>query len=150
MLRRCLALVFAAVALAVAVSACGGSSSGSSTSEGSAPEHAEAATAVSTEEEAEEPEAEESEEAETPGSELENIMRIQIYGKFGGSRNEFDVAGGTCKIVKINTTPAAVKAGGEAILDHERNASVLVAPVNGKGSKATAKECRQAVAVAIG
>lgn len=77
-------------------------------------------------------------------------MRIQIYGKFGGSRNKFDVAGGTCKIVKINTTPAAVKAGGEAILDHERNASVLVAPVKGNGEKPTAKECQEAVEIAIG
>jgi hypothetical protein len=72
--------------------------------------------------------------------ELAGIIRIQIFGKFGGTKNEFDVARGTCKILKINTSAVTVKAGGEAILDHEKNASVLVAPAQGK---ATAAECRK-------
>jgi TRAP-type C4-dicarboxylate transport system substrate-binding protein len=137
MLWRLLALVVAMVALAAALSACGSSSGSTST------ERAEGATTTSAAEEVEEPE----EEGESAESELEGIMRIQIYGKFGGTRNQFDLlSGGTCKIVKINTTPASVKADAGAILDHEKNASVEVAPLKG----ATAANCRKAVESAIG
>lgn len=135
MLWRLPALVVAVIALA-ALSACGSSSGGTTT------EREEGTTGTSAAEEVEEPGQEESAE-----SELEGIMRIQIYGKFGGTRNQFDLlSGGHCKIVKINTTPASVKADSEAILDHEKNASVEVAPLKG----ATAAECREAVESAIG
>ncbi len=140
MLWRLPAVVVAVFALAVALSACGSSSGSTSTAE-----RAEATTTTTTsvEEEVEEPGGEE----ESAESELEGIMRIQIYGKFGGTGNQFDLlSGGHCKIVKINTTPASVKADGEAILDHEKNASVEVAPLKG----ATAAECREAVESAIG
>jgi hypothetical protein len=138
MLWRLLAMVLAMVALAAVLSACGSSSGSTSTTE-----RAEGATTTSAAEEVEEPE----EEGESAESELEGIMRIQIYGKFGGTRNQFDLlSGGTCKIVKINTTPASVKADGGAILDHEKNASVEVAPLKG----ATAANCRKAVESAIG
>jgi len=139
-------VLFTAVAvLAVALTACGSSSSGTATSTGSSsPEPA------ATEEPAEggsaEAASETEEESEGSESELEGIMRVQIFGKFGGNRHEFDVTGGTCKIVKINTTPAEVKAGGKAILDHERNASVLAKPAGG----ATMKECESALESAIG
>jgi len=136
MLLRRLALVVAVVALVGAVGACG-SSSGSS-SPGSPSEPSEGAAAASG--------ADEVEEGAETESELEHIMWIQIYGKFGGTRQEFDVGGGSCKIVKINVAPAEVKADPEAILDHEKNASVQVAPQKG----ATAAECRKAVESAIG
>lgn len=77
-------------------------------------------------------------------------MRVKIYGKFGGSRDEFDIAGGSCKIVKINTTPAEVSAGGAAVLDHEGSASVLVKAKSGSGGTPTTEECREAVEYAIG
>ncbi|HEY0279708.1 MAG TPA: hypothetical protein VGC32_15705 [Solirubrobacterales bacterium] len=152
-LERYLPLILAAALLALALSACGSSSSGSSTS---APPEAEAkAPAPETEAAPEEtstaaePEASGEEAEETGGSaEIASIMRREIYGRWGGTNTEFDVAGGACKIAKINTTPAEIKAGGEAILDHERDASVLVTPIKGGG--ATAKECQEAVAIAIG
>jgi hypothetical protein len=146
-LWRLVASVVAVVALAAALSACGSSSGSTSTTE-----RAEGATTPTTSvgEEVEESgeEVEESgEEGESASSELEGIMRIQIYGKFAGNRNQFDLlSGGHCKIVKINTTPASVKADGEAVLDHEKTASVQVAPLKG----ATAAECREAVESAIG
>ncbi len=84
-------------------------------------------------------------------AELEGIMRLKIYGKFGGTSNEFDIpGGGSCGIVKINTSPAEVKSGGAAVLDHEGNASVLVKAKGGDGGAATTKECREAVEYAIG
>ena len=138
MLWRLLASVVGVVALAAALGACGSSSGSTSTTERTA-----RATSTSVGEEVEES----GEEAESPESELEGIMRIQIFGKFGGDRNQFDLlSGGHCKIVKINTTPASIKADGGAILDHEKNASVQVAPLKG----ATAAECRKAVESAIG
>jgi hypothetical protein len=131
---RLMASVVAVVALAAVLSACGSSSGGTST------ERTEGATTSSVGEAG-------GEEGESAESELEGIMRIEIYGKFGGSRNRFDLlSGGHCKIVKINPTPASVKANGEAILDHEKNASVQLAPLKG----ATAAECREALESAIG
>lgn len=135
----------AVVALAAVLTACG-SSSGSSSSEGTSAE-----PTASTGEEVEGSEEEQfsTEEVAEGESELEHIMRIQIYGKFGGTANEFPLLeGGSCKIVKINTTPAEIKAGGaSAILDHEKTASVVVVPAKGK---ATAAHCREAVESAIG
>jgi hypothetical protein len=137
----------AVFALAAALSACGSSSGSTSTTE-----RAEGVTTSSAGEEVEgsgeevEESGEEGESAESE-SELEGIMRLQIFGKFGGNRNQFDLlSGGHCKIIKINTTPASVKADGKAILDHEKNASVQVAPLKG----ATAAECREALESAIG
>jgi hypothetical protein len=75
---------------------------------------------------------------------------VQIYGRWGGTHTEFEVAGGACKIDKINTSKAAIKAGGEAVLNNEHNASVLVAPIKRNGEGPTAAECQSAVAVAIG
>ena len=125
--------------------ACGSSPSGGSASAPAEPE----TQAPTAEAEASSDEAEEAE--ETGGSaEIASIMRREIYGRWGGTATEFDVAGGTCKIVKINTTEAEIKSGGEAILDHEHDASVLVAPLKGNGGGATAKECQEAVAIAIG
>jgi hypothetical protein len=144
-LWRCLLALLAVAALAIAVGACGSSSGGSST--GSTSEAAEAAEGAtnSVAEEAGEEEAEEGE--ESPEAELEHIMLIQIFGKFGGNSHEYDlVEGGKCKIVKINVTPAAVKADPNAILDHEKNASVEVAPLKG----ATMRHCREAAESAIG
>jgi hypothetical protein len=143
--RDSLILFLAVAALAVALSACG-SSGGSSTSE-----HAEAKT---TKPAASEPEPEAEPEAGTEeaggAGELESIIRLQIYGRWGGTHTEFEVAGGSCKIDKINTSKAALKAGGEAVLNHEHNASVLVTPIKRDGEGPTAAECRSAVAVAIG
>jgi hypothetical protein len=129
-LWRRLALLLAVAALAVAVAACGSSSGGSS------------ASTASTGGGAEPTEAE---------AELAGIMRLQIYGKFGGTKNEFHVLeGGACRIVKINTNPADVKADGEAVLDHEKNASVVVEPKDEGSKSATEAECRKAVESAIG
>jgi hypothetical protein len=137
--RDFLILVVAVAALAIALGACG-SSSGGSTSE-----HAEAKTtkAVVTEPET-------SSEESGGAAELESIIRVQIYGRWGGTHTEFEVAGGACKIDKINTSKAAVKAGGEAVLNNEHNASVLVTPIKRSGEGPTAAECQSAVAVAIG
>jgi TRAP-type C4-dicarboxylate transport system substrate-binding protein len=138
MLWRLPALVVVVVALAAALSACGSSSAGTSTTE-----TAERATTTSVPEGSGAP----AEAGESAESELEGIIRIQIFGKFGGTRNQFDLlSGGHCKIVKINTTPASVKADPHAILDHEKNASVQVAPLKG----ATEAECREALESAIG
>jgi hypothetical protein len=135
---RRFALVLTVVALAVAVAACGSSSGGSSASTGSTQE---SSTPTSAEVEPEESAAEE----------LEGIMLIQIFGKFGGNSHEFEIPdGGNCSIVKINTTPAAVKAGGDAVVDHEGTASVQVKPKSGGGVKATMTECREALEEAIG
>jgi hypothetical protein len=145
---RYLVLIVAAVVLTAAVAACG-SSSGGSSSEGASTE-ATASVKEGVEGSAHEQlESEEEElEEESSESEVEHIMRIQIYGKFGGTKNEFDlVEGGTCKIVKINTTPAEIKADGQAILDHEGTASVQTAPAKGG---ATMKRCRAAIESAIG
>lgn len=140
--KRYLVLVVSAVLLAVALSACGSSSSGGSTSAPAEPE---------TKAPAAEPEESSDEAEETGGSaEIASIMRREIYGRWGGTPTEFDVAGGACKIDKINTNEAEIKSGGEAILDHEHNASVLVTPLKGNGGAATAKECQEAVAIAIG
>jgi hypothetical protein len=141
--KRDFLIAFVAVAvLAVALSACGSSSGGSSTSE-----HAEAKT---TKPVASEPEAEAGTEESGGAGELESIVRVQIYGRWGGTHTEFEVAGGSCKIDKINTSEAAIKAGGEAVLNNEHNASVLVTPVKRNGEGPTAAECKSAVAVAIG
>jgi hypothetical protein len=121
--RDFLVLFLAIAALAVALSACGSSSGGST------PEHAEESGGA---------------------SELESIIRVQIYGRWGGTHTEFEVAGGSCKIDKINTSKAAVKAGGEAVLNNEHDASVLVTPIKRNGEGPTAAECQSAVAVAIG
>ena len=136
---RLLALIVVVVALAAALSACGSSSAGTSTT--NPPERStEPATTTSVPEESEE-------EGESGESELEGIIRIQIYGKFGGTHNQFDLlSGGHCKIVKINTTPASLKADPQAILNQEKNASVQVAPLKG----ATAAGCQKAVESAIG
>jgi hypothetical protein len=141
MLWRLPALVVVVVALAAALSACGSSSAGTSTT--NPPERStEPATTTSVPEE-----SEEEGESESGESELEGIIRIQIYGKFGGTHNQFDLlSGGHCKIVKINTTPASLKADPQAILNQEKNASVQVAPLKG----ATATACRKAVESAIG
>jgi hypothetical protein len=139
--KRDFLIPFVAIAvLAVALSACGSSSGGSSTSEST--------EAKTTKPVASEP-AESTE--ETGGAaELESIIRVQIYGHWGGTHTEFEVAGGACKIDKINTSKAAIKAGGEAVLNHEHNASVLVTPLKRGGKSPTAAECQAAVAVAIG
>jgi len=139
--RDVLILLIAVAALAAALSACG-SSGGSSTSE-----HAEVKTTKAV---ASEPEAEAGTEESGGAAELESIIRVQIYGRWGGTHTEFEVAGGSCKIDKINTSKAAIKAGGEAVLNSEHNASVLVTPIKRKGEGPTAAECRSAVAVAIG
>jgi hypothetical protein len=141
--RDFLLLVAAVAVLAIGLSACGSSSGGSSTSEPSG--HAEAKT---TKVAASEPEA--STEESGGAAELESIIRVQIYGRWGGTHTEFEVAGGSCKIDKINTSKAAVKAGGEAVLNSEHNASVLVTPIKRNGEGPTAAECQSAVAVAIG
>jgi hypothetical protein len=148
---RLLALAVIVAALALALAACGSSSGSSST--GSASETAEGgAPSASVEAEArEEAEAEEEAEGEEgEGSfeeELENVILLQIYGKFGGNAHEYHlVEGGTCKIVKINASPAALKADPKAILNHEKNASVEVAPLKG----ATMVHCREAAKSAIG
>jgi hypothetical protein len=124
------------------LSACGSSSGGSSTSE-----HAEAKTTTPV---ASEPEPEPGTEESGGAGELESIIRVQIYGRWGGTHTEFEVAGGSCKIDKITTSEAAIKAGGEAVLNNEHNASVLVTPVKRNGEGPTAAECKSAVAVAIG
>jgi hypothetical protein len=149
--KRDFLILFVAVAVAVAVlavalSACGSSSGGSSTSE-----HAEAKTTKTTKTPkpvASEPEA--STEESGGAAELESIIRVQIYGRWGGTHTEFEVAGGSCKIDKINTSKAAIKAGGEAVLNNEHDASVLVTPIKRNGEGPTAAECQSAVAVAIG
>jgi hypothetical protein len=139
--KRDFLIPFVAVAvLAVALSACGSSSGGSSTSE-----HAEAKTSKPV---VSEPEA--STEESGGAAELESIIRVQIFGRWGGTHTEFEVAGGSCKIDKINTSKAAIKAGGEAVLNNEHDASVLVTPIKRNGEGPTAAECRSAVAVAIG
>jgi hypothetical protein len=137
-LWRLVALVVAVGALAAALSACGSSSGSTSTTERA--EEATTTTSVGSE-------VGESGEGESPGAELEEIMLIKIHGKFGGNGSQFELSSGArCKIVKINTTPASVKADGKAILDHEKSASVEVAPLKG----ATAAECRKAAEFAIG
>jgi hypothetical protein len=141
--RDSLILIVAVAALAVALSACGSSSGRSSTSESS--EHAEVKT---TKPVASEPEA--TTEESGGAAELKSIIRLQIYGHWGGTPTEFEVAGGSCKIDKINTSKGALKADGEAVLNHEHNASVLVTPLKRGGKSPTAAECRSAVAVAIG
>ena len=145
--RLNLLTVFVAVAiLAVALTACGSSSGGSSTSEPTEPK--------TTKSVASEPEASTEEEAATEESggaaELESIIREQSFGRWGGTHTEFEVDGGSCKIDKINTSKAAIKAGGEAVLNSEHNASVLVTPIKRGGKGPTAAECQSAVAVAIG
>jgi hypothetical protein len=137
--RDFLILIVAVAALAIALSACG-SSSGGSTSE-----HAEVKTTKAV---ASEPEA--SAEESGGAAELESIIRVQIYGRWGGTHTEFEVAGGSCKIDKINTSKATIKAGGEAVQNKEHNASVLVTPIKRNGEGPTAAECQSAVAVAIG
>jgi hypothetical protein len=148
--KRDLLIATVAVAvLAVALSACGSSSGGSSTSE-----HAEAKTTKTTavpktpKPVTSEPEA--GSEESGGAAELKSIIRLQIYGRWGGTPTEFEFAGGSCKIDKINTSKAALKAGGEAVPNHEHNASVLVTPLKRKGKGPTAAECRAAVAEAIG
>ncbi|HJZ36814.1 MAG TPA: hypothetical protein VJ204_11150 [Solirubrobacterales bacterium] len=130
----------ALIVLAVALSACGSSSGGLSTTE-----HAAVKTGKPV---VSEPEA--STEESGGAAELESIIRVQIYGRWGGTHTEFEVAGGSCRIDKINTSKAAIKAGGEAVLNNEHNASVLVTPIKRNGEGPTAAECRSAVAVAIG
>jgi hypothetical protein len=138
--RDLLILIVAVVLLAIALSACGSSSGGSST--------AESTEAKTTKAVASEPEA--STEESGGAAELESIIRVQIFGRWGGTHTEFEVAGGSCKIDKINTSEAAIKAGGEAVLNNEHNASVLVTPIKRNGEGPTAAECQSAVAVAIG
>jgi hypothetical protein len=155
MLKRYLAFAIAVAVLAAALSACGSSSGGSS----STSEHAEATTkAPAIEPEggakvsASEPEGgtEESSASTGPNPEIKSIIEREIFGRWGGTATEFKVAGGACKIEKINTSEAAIKAGGEAILNSEHNASVLVAPLKGNGGASTATECQEAIAIAIG
>lgn len=137
-LWRLLALVVVAGALAAALSACG-SSSGSTSTTG----REEAITTPPTSG----GELEESGEGESVEAELAEIMLVKIHGKLGGNGNQFELSSGArCRIVKINTTPAAVKADSKAILDPEKNASVEVAPLKG----ATAAGCRKAAEFAIG
>jgi hypothetical protein len=137
--RDFLISIVAVILLAVALSACGSPSAGSTS------EHAGVKTTK--------PVASGSE-ANTEGSgesaELKSIIKLQIYGRWGGTPTEFEVAGGYCKIDKINTSKAELKAGGEAVLNHQHNASVLVAPLKRGGKGPTAAECQAAVAVAIG
>jgi hypothetical protein len=152
MLRRFLASIVAMAVLAIALSACGSSSGGSSSEQAEGGRSAVASEAGGN---AEEPEAtaeepEESSEETGGAAEIASIMRREIYGRWGGTSTEFEVAGGGCKIDKINTTEAEIKAGGEAILDQEHNASVLVTPVKRHGQGPTAEECQAAVAMAIG
>jgi hypothetical protein len=136
MFWRLLALATVAGALAAALSACG-SSSGSISTTGRAERTP--TTSVG--------EVEESGEGESVEAELEEIMLVKIHGKLGGNGSQFELSSGArCQIVKINTTPASVKADGKAILDPEKNASVEVAPLKG----ATAAECRKAAEFAIG
>jgi hypothetical protein len=139
--RHAAALILLVIALVPVLGACGSSSAGSSS--GSAPPGT-ARTAAPA------PAAEAPEGAKELEAELAGIMRIKIYGKFGGTRTEFDVAGGPCRILKINTSPADVHAGGGAVLDHEGTASVLVRAKGGKGRTASTRECREAVESAIG
>jgi hypothetical protein len=141
--RDFLITLVAVAVLAVALSACGSSSGGSSTSE-----HAEVKTTKTPKPVASEPEG--STEESGGSAELKSIIRLQIYGRWGGTPTEFEVAGGSCKIDKINTSKAALKADGEAVLNHEHNASVLVTPIKRGGKSPTAAECREAVATAIG
>jgi ABC-type glycerol-3-phosphate transport system substrate-binding protein len=137
-LWRRAALLLAAIAAVVAVAGCGSSSGGSS-----------ASTASTTTESA--PAAVEAEPEEGSPAELEEIMLIQIYGKFGGNKHEYEIPdGGTCSITQINVTPAEIKAGGDAVMDHEGSASVQVKPKGGPGPKATMTECREALEEAIG
>jgi alpha-D-ribose 1-methylphosphonate 5-triphosphate synthase subunit PhnG len=92
-------------------------------------------------------EVEESGEGESLEAELAEIMLVKIHGKLGGNGSQFELSSGArCKVVKINTTPATVKADGNAILSPEKNASVEVAPLKG----ATAAKCRKAAEFAIG
>jgi hypothetical protein len=136
MLWRLLASAFVVGALAATLSACGATSGSSSTTE-----HAESAPTTSV------GEVEESGEGESLEAELAEIMLVKIHGKLGGSGSQFELSSGArCKVVKINTTPATVKADGKAILSPEKNASVEVAPLKG----ATAAECRKAAEFAIG
>jgi hypothetical protein len=146
MLWRLLASAFVVGALAATLSACGSSSGSTSTTERASAgttttEHAESTPTTSV------GGVEESGEADSLEAELAEIMLVKIHGKLGGSGSQFELeSGGRCKIVKINTTPASVKADGEAILSPEKNASVEVAPLKG----ATAAECRKAAEFAIG
>lgn len=142
MRKRDFLIPFVAVAvLVIALSACGSSSSSGSSTSG----HAEAKT---TKPVASEPEA--GTEEAGGAAELESIIRVQIFGRWGGTHTEFEVAGGSCKIDKINTSRAAIKTGGDAVLNKEHNASVLVTPIKRNGEGPTAAECQSAVAVAIG
>ena len=95
-------------------------------------------------------EAEEPAMSKSPNPELESIIEKQIFGRWGGNSHEFKVAGGVCKIDKINTSEAEIKAGGEAILNEEHNASVLVTPAKSNAGSAVAKECEEAITIAIG
>jgi hypothetical protein len=143
---RFLAFVVAVAALAIALAACGSSSGGSST--GSTSETAEVAGGAVTHSVAEEDGEEEAGEGEESAeSELDHIILIQIYGKFGGNAHEYHlVEGGSCKILKVNVSPAAVKADSGAILNAEKTASVEVAPLKG----ASMRHCREAAESAIG
>jgi hypothetical protein len=139
--KRDFLILFVAVAvLAIALSACGSSSGGSSTSESTEAKTTKPVTS----------EPAESTEESGGAAELESIIRVQIFGRWGGTHTEFEVAGGACKIDKINTSKVAIKAGGEAVLNNEHNASVLVTPIKRNGEGPTAAECQSAVAVAIG
>jgi hypothetical protein len=154
-LERYLASIVAVALLAAALSACGSSSGGSSTTSGSPstagrPEGGAKVSSGEPEGGAQpEPGAEESPRSSTgPNPELVGIIKLKIFGRYGSS-SRFEVAGGTCKVDKINTSAAALKAGGEAVPNAEHNASVLVTPVKGKGKTPTAKECQEGVAAAI-
>jgi hypothetical protein len=160
-LARYLTSIVAVAVLAAALSACG-SSSGSSSTTSASPSTArppEGGAKVKSGEPEGGAQSEGGAEAEggtegspgsptAPNSELVGIIKLKIFGRYGSS-SRFEVAGGVCKVDKINTSAAALKAGGEAVPNAEHNASVLVTPVKGKGKAPTAKECREGIAAAI-
>jgi hypothetical protein len=150
-----LAVAVAVAVLAAALSACGSSSGGSSSAASTSNITTSAAIAGGTMPGGEatgegEEGAEESVTSKAPNPELESIIEKELYGRWGGNAHEFKVGGGVCKIDKINTSEAEIKAGGEAILDEEHNASVLVTPADANAGPTVTKECEEAVAIAIG
>jgi hypothetical protein len=153
--KRFLPLLVVIAALAVALSACGSSSGGSSSAASTSHVVTSAALNGGTMpsngpgEEAEEG-GEEPVMSKTPDPVLKSELEKEIFGRWGGNSHEFQVAGGVCKIDKINTSEAEIKAGGEAILDEEHNGSVLVTPAEGNAGPTVVKECEEAIAIAIG
>jgi hypothetical protein len=153
--NRLLVLLVAVAVLALALSACGSSSGGSSSATSTSHIVTSAALNGGTmpsngpSEEAEEG-GEEPVMSKKPDLQLKSEIEKELYGRWGGNSHEFDVAGGVCKIDKINIDEAEIKAGGEAILDEEHNASVLVTPADPNADPTVTTECEEAVAIAIG